>query len=276
LTVPWRPLTIAAFLHWSGLVCAQEIQVYSEFRRLGADGQIIEADRAGKPREILSPAIPRNGFATFYLVVKGEPGKPYHVYLGENPEGILKTTLYRVGTGSADTLEPVKLPVSGILAESTLIFALDVWTPATAPVRRVRLEAQLNSGDRWIIYPLELRLQPAIIPLSPITFGQLAPPTAPSSDTAISALDPYLCGKTHKATESGPSLRNLIRRNASQDVALAKKLEITHGKDKVRAGIMRALGVPDAPSWCGEHKMANPEDYLRVRDFLYKLAIEAQ
>lgn len=272
----WRPLTIAAFLHWGGLACAQEIQVYSEFRRPGADGRVVEADRAGKPREILSPAIPRNGFATFYLVMKGETGKPYHVYLGENPEGILKTTLYRVGAWPADTLEPVKPPVSGILTESTLTFALDVWTPPTAAVRRVRLEAQLNSGDRWIIYPLELRLQPAIIPLSPITFGQLAPPTAPSSDTAISALDPYLCGKTHKATESAPVLRNLIRRNASQDVALARKLEITHGKDKVKAGVLKALGVSAAPAWCGEHKLASPEDYLKVREYLYKLAIEAQ
>lgn len=272
----WRALTLAAFLQWSGLVCAQEIHVYSEFRRLGADGQIIDSDRAGKPREILSPAIPRNGFATFHLMVSGEPGKPYHVYIGENPEGILKTTLYRVGTGATDTLEQVQTPVSGILSENALLFALDVWVPPTAPVRRVRLEAQLNTGDRWIIYPLELRLQPAFIPLGPVTFGQLAAPTAPSSDTAISAWDPYLCGKTHKVTDTAPSLRNLIRRNASQDVALAKKLEITHGKDKVRAGILKALSVPDAAAWCGEHKLASPEDYLKVRDFLYKLAIEAQ
>jgi len=274
--VSWRALTIAAFLNWGGLVCAQEIRVYSEFRRLGADGQIVEPDRAGQPREILSPAIPRNGFATFQLVVKGEAGKPYHVYLGENPEGILKTTLYRVGTGAADTLEQVQAPVSGILSDSALVFAIDVWVPHTAPVRRVRLEVQLNSGDRWIIYPLELRLQPAIIPLGPATFGQLAAPGAPSSDTAISTWDPYLCAKTPKASDSGPSLRNLIRRNASQDVALAKKLEITHGKEKVRAGVLKALGVADAAAWCGERKLAGPEDYLKVRDFLYKLAIEAQ
>lgn len=272
----WRTLTLTAFLQWSGWVCAQEIQVFSELRRVGLDGEIVEADRAGKVREILSPAIPRNGFATFHLVVRGEAGKPYHVYLGENPEGILKTAIYRVGAGAADTLEPVKSPVSGILTEQALTFAVDVWVPATAPVRRVRLEAQLNSGDRWIIYPLELRLQPAIIPLGPVTFGQLAPPSAPSSDTAISAWDPYLCGKTHKAGDTGLTLRSLIRRNASQDVALAKKLEITHGKDKVRAGILKALGVADAPAWCAEHKLAGPEDYLKVRDFLYRLATEAQ
>jgi len=274
--VSWRTLILTAVLQWSGWVCAQEIQVFSELRRVGPDGEIVEADRAGKAREILSPAIPRNGFATFHMVVKGEPGKPYHVYLGENPEGILKATLYRVGTGAADTLEPVQSPVSGILTEHALTFAVDVWVPATAPVRRVRLEAQLNTNDRWIIYPLELRLQPAIIPLGPVTFGQLAAPAAPSSDTAISAWDPYLCGKTHKASDIGLTLRSLIRRNASQDVALAKKLEITHGKDKVRAGILKALGVADAPAWCAEHKLASPEDYLKVREFLYRLAIEAQ
>jgi hypothetical protein len=262
---------------WAALL-AQEIQVFSEFRRVGPNAQILEADRGGKPREILSPAIPRNGFATFHLVFTGPVGQPYHIYVGENPEGLLKTTLYRILPNGPvpDALEKVDQPVSGIFTDAAVTLVLDLWTPPTAPVRRVRVEAQLNSDNRWVIYPMEVRLQPASLPPLAVTTGAPAPVTAPAVETSLSSWDPYLCSKTHRASEGVLSIRSLLRRNASQDVALAKKLEARHGAEKVRAGILAALGAADSASWCADRKLANPETYLRVRDFLYKLAIEGQ
>ncbi len=198
--------------------------------------------------------------------------------MGENPENIVKSTLYREvpEEGVPDKLEKVETPVSGVFSEAAQSFVIDVWTPPTAAVRRVRLEAQLHMSGNWIIYPLELRLQPASIPHLPLTTGQVAAVTAPSADTAVSAWDPYLCAQTHRAADAGLTMRGLIRRNASQDVALAGKLEAKHGKDRVWQGIAQALGVPDVAGWCGARKLSQPEMYLKLRDFLYKLATEGQ
>ena len=48
---------------------AQTVEIYSEFQRPDPFGGIVEPDRAWKPREILSPAVSRNGFASFHIAV---------------------------------------------------------------------------------------------------------------------------------------------------------------------------------------------------------------
>lgn len=258
---------------------AQEVQVFSELRRIGANGEVVEADRGGRVREILSPAIPRNGYATFRLVLKGPPGKPFHMYLGENPEQLLKVALYRETAvqGMPDALQKVEeSPVSGVMPEGVLTYLVDIWTPATTAVRRIRLEAQLHMEGRWIIYPMELRVHGASIPANPIVTGAVLPVTAAAADTAVSAWDPALCGQTHRAVDAGLTTRALVRRNASQDIALEKKLEERFGKERVRAGVAKALGRTDIAGWCAERKLEHPEAYLGLRDFLYKLALEAQ
>jgi hypothetical protein len=40
---------------------AQEINVYSEFLRFNPYGEVVRQDREIRPREVLSPAVPRNG-----------------------------------------------------------------------------------------------------------------------------------------------------------------------------------------------------------------------
>ncbi|MCC6590335.1 MAG: hypothetical protein IT168_26820 [Bryobacterales bacterium] len=274
----WRPLLLVAVLAVPAAMRAQEVEVYSEFRRVGADGQIVEADRGGKPREILSPPVPRNGYATFNIAIKGPAGKPFHVYVGENPEGIVKTTLYRVAAGAAvpDAIEKIDSPYSGFLPDGGVPLVLDVFAPATLPVRRVRIEIQLSVDNHWIIYPMELRIQPASIPAQLITTGALLDPKSSVVENALAAWQPVLCTKPQRATTAAGTIRELVRRNALQDIGLAKKLETRHTAEKVRNGVTQALGASNIAAWCGQHTFENPENYLKLRDFLYKLATEGQ
>lgn len=246
----WRPLLLVAVLAVPAAVRAQEVEVYWTVG-VGADGQIVESDRGGKPREILSPAIPRNGYATYNIAIKGPAGKPFHVYVGENPEGIVKTTLYRVVAGAPipDTLEKITSPYSGFLPEGGVPLVVDIFAPATLPVRRVRIEIQLNVDSHWIIYPMELRVQPATIPPQLITSGALADPKVSTVENALAAWSPVLCSKPQRVNSAPGTIRELVRRNAVQDIGLAKKLEARHTADKVRNGVAQALGAPN-PAAC--------------------------
>ena len=66
----------------TGVLCAQTIQVYSEFRRVDPYGKIVPADQGGKPREILSPLLARNSHATFHIVVEAPAEKYFHLLVG--------------------------------------------------------------------------------------------------------------------------------------------------------------------------------------------------
>ena len=149
-----------------GVLAAQtlEARFLSEFRRVGADGEIVASDAAGTPREIISPAIIRNGYTSFHLVVKGPPSVNFMLYIASNPDRVLRPALYRVSDN--DRLEAVKgLSVSGKFNERGVgVYWLDLWTPGPAPVRRIRVEAQLNVGRDFVISPLELRVQPGTVP----------------------------------------------------------------------------------------------------------------
>lgn len=246
--------------------CGQSVRVYSEFERVGPTGEIVAADRTEEPREILSPALVRNGWTSFLVAVTGPAGAP--LYIGQNPENIVKAELYRAVfvKGVPDGLEPVESPQAN--GEGASVYWLDLWVDGNAGVQRTRLELQLNAGDRWIIYPMELRIQPARVPPRVEHIGAVAPIEAPSSDSARSALSAYVCGGA--AGDEGPlTIRKLILRNARQDMALAKSLK-TSG-----AELLGAIGVPDRAAWCkapANPSGPGPEWYLRVRDLLYKAA----
>ncbi len=74
---------------------AQEIHIYSEFERFDPFGNPVASDRDGAPREILSPAMPRNGHLSLHVVITGPAGSNYLLYTGTNPPGILRVKLYR-------------------------------------------------------------------------------------------------------------------------------------------------------------------------------------
>ena len=108
---------------------AQSLRVYSDLARIDSTGEVTAP---AQPREILSPAIVRNGFTSFQIVVQVKSGTPYWLYVGENPDNAVKVTLYRE---AGDRLERVGSPYQG---DSTQIFWLDLFADRNAMVRRIK------------------------------------------------------------------------------------------------------------------------------------------
>jgi hypothetical protein len=270
-----------------------ELRWVSEFRRVGPDGQVIGPDNEGRPREILSPAVARNGYTTFHLVVYAPLGKPYNLYFGANPETVVRYHVFReIFQKESDRwlperLDEVKLPVQRVIPDKLTpipghivdVYLVDIFVPPTAAVRRVRVEAQLNVAKDWIVSPLELRLQTASIPLLSSAFGQLARLEATSSDTSYDVLRQFLCGKPAPYRDAEPSVRAFLRRNAIQDAALAALLEPKPAAaGQLRATLAGSFGAADAASLCANPPKPpgkyNPELYFKIRDYLYRLALE--
>src|SRR5262249_48336530 len=157
--------------------------------RVDLAGNILKQDSATRAREILSPALPRNGFTTLRIVIKVPKGKHYALLAAQNPDNATEMKVYRELPATAETrvrdrLELVKSPSGGDgngLTESSL---LDLFVPEKAPVRRVRIEAQLNDGSGWFIYPMEVRVIAAIVPHHRVTHATPPPPTVPSDAPA--------------------------------------------------------------------------------------------
>jgi hypothetical protein len=211
---------------------AQPLRVYSEFARIDATGRVTAPE---EPREILSPAIARNAFSSFQVVVDVPQGTPYQLYVAQNPENAVEVTLYRE---NGEKLERVEQPVSG---DSTQVFWMDLWTARDAPVQRIKVEPQLHVNNDWVIYPMEARVMNATVSdgmKSSVTIGQLS-----------------CAGFTPSAS---PDLGRMNIRNAQQDLALASGAP---QEDLRKLGV----GTCDAPF---SH---DPEWYLRIRDYLFRL-----
>lgn len=267
-----------------------DVRVYSELRRIGPDGAPVEADREGRPREILSPAVPRQAFTSFRVVVSAPRGQKFTLFLGENPENVLQATLYRetwmqVGKSWVpDGLEKVTAPYTGSIPDLALgpeeqsvqSFWLDVYVPSQAPIRRVRLEVQLNSGEQWIIYPMEVRIDSLVSPKVDAISPALADARLPASETAFEHLETYLCGAKQRHGASPPNGRLLIFRNAQQDVSWARMVEKAQGREFVVTGLLALLGATDAKTWCEQRSEPrtgyDPESYWKVRNWLMKNA----
>ena len=157
---------------------AQSLRVYSEFQRIDPFGAVVAADRAERPREILSPAVARSAYATFQVVVTVPAGSQFSLYVAQNPEDAVRVTAYLptfVKLGNAwipDGLEPLRLsevhqvlnPVRQVPGQTVTVVWLDLWVAPDAPVRRTRFEVQLFVGEQWIIYPMELRIIAPVVP----------------------------------------------------------------------------------------------------------------
>jgi len=211
------------------------------------------------------------------------------LFAAQNPEDTLKLTLYRerfqrTGEGRIpDQLVRVETPFDSrtipsedrIPGQTTTVFWLDAWVPAQAPVGRMRLEVQLNVGDHWVIAPMEVRIRPARIPGHAEPEAALPPVEAPADRAALHPLRVYLCGAAEGGRKEAMTVRSLVRRNAWQDVALARALEATLGVQAVREGILRAAGASELDAWCRDPippPELGAEWYLRVRDFLLRTA----
>ena len=229
----WAPMLLLA----AAASLAQPLRVYSEFAEINAQGEVVAPE---SPREILSPAMVRNGFTSFQLVIQVPRGTPFALYVGQNPAEAMKVALYRESGGR---LERVELPYE---SDSTQVLWLDLWTDRDAPVRRIKVEPQLFINGDWVVYPMEARVVEASIPdEAPVPKG---------SATPLEAMRNFLCGsKPAGGTETGdPHLRNV-----RQDLALASKAP----KEELQKLFGACTGPP--PS--------NPEWYLRIRDYLLRL-----
>lgn len=259
---------------------AQTIEVYPEFRRLDPFGGTVAVDRAISPREILSPAVPRNGFASFHIAISVPPKESYLLYVATNPLNACRVALYRehfVKTPAGyitDTLtELTRLPDFGVMqdpddnieGQNTRLYLLDLWIPPDSSTARFRLEVQLKVAD-WIIHPLEFRPMEIRIPDLPAPKQPVTLPAIEQSADAVAldAIREYLGGLPASADPHPLTLRGIIRRNAEQDMALAASLpRDIAGKDAIQRRVMELLAINNPLRTFGA------EWYQRLRDFLF-------
>ena len=237
----------------------------SEYQRIRPDGETVLADRIEHRREIISPAVARNAWTTFRVVVEAPPVKPYYIYIAQNPDGVVAATLYQeeyVKQGDEwvpDKAKPVALPVAATLGEGqkTQSYLLDVWVPESAPVGRFRLEVQVNANDRWLIYPLEVRVSQAMVP---------------AKATTAAAPRDYVCGPPATPRPSPDLTRaaGFVGRNIAQDLMLARVRESAEPRDQIIGALLRAGGWNSTAEFCGSQIPAprGVEWWLRARDYL--------
>lgn len=252
---------------------AQDISVYSEFLRFNPFGEVVAQDREWNPREILSPAVPRNGHLSVHVVVTAPAGTNYFVYAGQSPSDTVEIKVYRehfVPCGQdycPDWLTEQRMPSFGAIPESrermpeqtTRVYLFDIRVPPDVPPRRVRVEALLKVGY-WLVAPMELRV---IAPVLPDTSGlerveDIAPLEARSSDTAQRQLIRYVNGLPPEYPRGILRVRDILQRNAAEDMLLAKSM----GFQTPQLNLM--LWTPFVFPQTGA------EWYLRVRDLIYR------
>lgn len=264
MTSPVRSVFLLAAA--SAALSGQRVLVVSEYQRIRPDGETVVADRIERRREVISPAVARNAWTTFRVVVEAPPGKPYYIYVAQNPDDVVGITLYQEeyaqqgNEWAPDKVKAVKLPVAATLAEGqkTQSYLLDLWVPDSAPVARFRLEVQVNANDRWLIYPLEIRVSEALAPAK--------------AETAAAPRD-YICGAPTTTAPPRPDLTRgagFVNRNIAQDLMLARVRESAEPRDQIIAAILRAGGWNSTTEFCAAPEPAprGVEWWLRVRDYL--------
>jgi hypothetical protein len=265
------------------------VRVYSALQRIDPFGEVVPADRAGiGPREILSPGIARNAYTSYHLAVTVQPGASFSLYVGQNPEGFLGVTVYkeifvqRGGDWIPDGLERVELPYTSRLpdanraipGQTTVVFLMELWTPRDAALVRTKVEPQLHVNERWISYPMEVRILPAVVPDLPATgLMTTAAVGDPADLTARAALRTYLCDAPPGDLAAPGTLLRLIAREVRQDLTLARSLEKSPGSILLPE-ILKLAGSTDSAKWCQAPvfpRDLGPEWYLRLRDALYRM-----
>jgi hypothetical protein len=276
------------FFLLAGPVQPQSLRVLSEFQRVDPFGEVVAVDRAANPREILSPAVARNAFASFHVAVSVPEREPFFVFVQTNPANVFDISLYQelyVKTSAGwipDALEPTKQPAFDTLpylplpipGQNTVCYWLDVWVPKETPVERVRLEVLLKVGKGWLMYPMEVRVTPAVVPSVEADFVALPPGIARADAAVAGPFRNFICGGHETRHEEKLSVRQFIHRNAVQDLALARSMEGAKRGD-LRGEILKRLGLNERAAWCkGQMSLdpLGPEWFLRVRDLLYRRA----
>ncbi len=263
----------------SPAVHAQSIDIYSEFHRLDPFGAVIAADKGLYTREILSPAVARNGYASFHIAVSVPPKESYLLYVATNPLTACRVDLYkehfvktREGWVPDRLVEVNRLPDYGAMpdpddqidGQNTRVYLLDLWIPPNADVARFRLEVQLKVAD-WTIRPAEIRVLAARYPdIPPAPEGRKAPVLPPieagADAAAMGAFADYLSGVPQYSFGKPMTVREVIRRNADQDMALAHSLYPQSLRPEAWARKWMQLSLFP--------RMLGAEWYLTLRDYL--------
>jgi hypothetical protein len=223
----------------------------------------------------------RNGHLSVHVVITAPSGANYFLYAGTNPPGILQVKIYRehfIPCGSnycPDFLTEQSSPSFGAIPEltrdaarpamdkqTTRSYLFDIWATPQTPPRRVRVEALLKVGT-WLVAPMEVRIVAATVPplQRKVVADDVAPVEAPASATAAIQLSRYLGGLAPEWPHEFVRLRDIIQRNAAEDMLLARSLnERTQPFPELNLLSWSRLMYP----------CVGAEWYLRVRDFLYR------
>ena len=182
----------------------------------------------------------RNGFATFHVAVTVPPKESYFLYVLPKPISACRVFLYKehfVKTGAGwipDRLTEVQRlpdfgvmpdPDDGVEGQTTRVYLLELWLPPNADVARFRLEVQLKVAD-WTVRPMEVRVTPLRVPqFSAGAYSGLPEIERPADTAAMVPLAGYLSGADLKLPGTPATVREAIRRNAVQDMALARSVD---------------------------------------------------
>ena len=272
------PLLLLAL---AGALTAQSVEIYSEFSRIDPFGEIVAADRGGPPRETLSPAVARNAWASFHVVVSTPPNTTYFLYVVPNPLNACRVELYKehfekthAGWVPDRLTKLTRLPdfgampdpADGVEGQTTRAYLLDLWIPPDAAVARFRLEVQLKVGY-WVVRPMEVRvIAPRVPDLRVATAPVALPPVSAGADAvALGAL----LDSTSRTYPPPETVRAIIRRNAAEDMALASSLDAAiAGPEALR---QRSL-LLNPSSGNATPRATGAEWYLRLRDWIYNQA----
>ena len=263
-------------------LAGQSVQLYSEFQRIDPFGHIVPVDRADFPREILSPELARNAHASFHVAVTVPANTSYFLYVGSNPPNIIETSLFkeeftRIGSQwYPDALTTVRHPAfgvvpdaaAGIAGQTTRCYLLDIWVPPNAPVQRVRVEVLLKIGV-WFVAPMEVRIVEARVPGHAEAF--VMNPHLPDVDQRIDAgamecLAGYLAGQPQTWNGGTANIRDVIRRDAEQDMAIAR----LHPQIPYQLRLLAADSIVQWWMRTPAFHWNGAEWYLRVRDWIYR------
>ncbi len=227
-------------LFYHSQLAAQSVQLYSEFQRIDPFGRIVLIDRSVHPREILSPEVPRNAHSVFHVAVTTPENTSYFLYVGSNPANVIETRLYKEEFTRAgeewipDGISPIRTPYFGsipdftaaIPGQTTRCYLLDIWVPPQVPVQRVRVEVLMKIGI-WYVAPLELRIIEARVPQHDEQFSMVnrqLPDVAERIDLpAMQCLADYLLGLPQTWLGGMTNIRDVVRRDAEQDMAIARQ-----------------------------------------------------
>jgi hypothetical protein len=251
-----------------------QINVVSEFQRIDPFGQTVREDQQDTQREILSPAVARNAYASFRVVVEIPSTKHYYLHVGLNPEDAVKVKVYKEvfhhqddGRWIPDQLKPVELPYLGpgdqkIPGQRFETYWLDVEVPKNAKVDRIKVDPQVWVDGHWLSYPMEVRVVAEQIEGDLPKPGETAPLNFPVDASSQRVWRQKFCPVSERSTaENALTIRHLVERNARQDVALRSRWTVED--------VTRILGIKDASQFCSEAYVSSPrgpENYLRLRD----------